>query len=408
MGPGDYWYRRSVEIAPTLAAARGNLGIALARARRLEEAVTECRRAVELMPLSAAAHNNLGNVLRDSARVTEAVLAYRQAIALQPDHAHAWNNLGSSLRAQGALDDAVAAVRHALHLQPTYSDAWSNLGNVLRERGELDEAMAAYRRALALRPDDGNIHGNLLMTSLYHPAFDQSAVRQGFQQWEKQHVEPLRVAITAFSNIPDPIRRLRIGYVSPDFRDHVTAQNLLPLFKEHDHAQFDIFCYADTAKSDEVTAQFRMLADSWRETTGVADEKLASMIRRDGIDVLVDLASHSPGHRLQVFARQPAPVQLSFAAYPGSTELAAIPARISDRFLEQMPPAGGHTSSPLLIDNYWCYAPACPDLAVNALPAGDSGHVSFGSLNAFCKINDAVLQLWAQILGAVRIRGFCF
>ena len=140
--------------------------------------------------------------------------------------------------------------------------------------------------------------------------------------------------ILPHANDRNPERRLRIGYVSPDFRDHVVGRNLLPLFRCHDHRNFEIICYSGGIRPDRLTDEFRQHADQWRNTAGVADEALAEMIRRDGVDILVDLTQHMAGNRLPMFARKPAPVQVSFAGYPESAGLDAIEYRISDRYLE--------------------------------------------------------------------------
>ena len=152
---------------------------------------------------------------------------------------------------------------------------------------------------------------------------------------------------------PNPERRLRIGYVSPDFRDHVVGRNLIPLFRRHDRRDFEIFCYSGVTKPDKLTEEFRQRADHWRNTAGVADEAFAEMIRRDGVDILVDLSQHMAGNRLPMFARQPAPVQVSFAGYPESTGVEAIEYRISDRYPGERAPRmsqAGEGREPRLLD----------------------------------------------------------
>jgi len=198
-------------------------------------------------------------------------------------------------------------------------------------------------------------------------------------------------------------RRLRVGYVSPDFRGHVVGRYMLPLFELHDRERFEIVCYSGVLRSDSITARFRSLADAWRETAGVSDEALAEMIRRDRVDILVDLTQHLAGNRLPVFARKPAPVQVSFAGYPDSTGLGAIEYRISDRhLLAGSADEGAGKERVCLIDSFWCYDPCGMDVEVNPLPARESGTVTLGCLNNFCKVNQRVLRLWARVLGKVK------
>jgi len=186
---------------------------------------------------------------------------------------------------------------------------------------------------------------------------------------------------------------------------------LVPLFHCHDHEQFEILCYSGVTRPDHLTEEFRQRGQHWCSTAGVGDGALAEMIRQDGVDILVDLAQHTAGNRLPVFARQPAPVQVSFAGYPASTGLEAIGYRISDRYLEGGAKGisdFGHQTSNMpteqvfLIDSFWCYDPCGVELALNELPAEESGRVTFGSLNNFCKTNEPVLRLWARVLGQVQ------
>jgi len=198
-------------------------------------------------------------------------------------------------------------------------------------------------------------------------------------------------------------RRLRIGYVSPVFLDEVVGRNLIPLFRRHDRRNFEILCYSGVARPDPLTAVFREHAHAWRSTVGVGDEALAEMIRSDGVDILVDLTQHMAGNRLPMFARQPAPVQVSFAGYPESTGLEAIGYRISDRHLE----AGSKVEDNrrkeqvCLIDSFWCYDPCGAEVEAGPLPALENGTVTFGCLNNFSKVNERTLSLWARVLGRV-------
>jgi len=317
-------YRRALALQPDFPEAYNNLGNALRERGQLEEAVAACRRALELRPDFPEACNNLGVALTRQGHLDEAVAAYRRALALNPSYPDAWNNLGGTLTNQEKLDEAAAACRQALQLQPGFAVAHYNLGNALRDRGQLDEALASFRQALQLKPGFIAALSTLIQTALYHPAFDRRALREECQRWEKQHAQPLRRFINPHGNTPDPARPLRIGYVSPDFRDNVIGRYLVPLFHCHDHEQFEVLSYSGVVQPDDLTEKFRQGAGQWRSTVGVGDEALVEMIRHDGVDILVDLTQHAPGNRLPVFARQPAPVQVSFAGYPESTGLTAI------------------------------------------------------------------------------------
>ena len=178
--------------------------------------------------------------------------------------------------------------------------------------------------------------------------------------------------------------------------------SLTPLLSAHDHEYFEIYCYADVARPDEITARLRPLADVWRSIAGLSDAQVARLVRQDGIDILVDLSMHMAGNRLLVFARKPAPVQVSWLAYPGTTGLSTIDYRL----ICYIDPPGLHDQnyseeSIRLPNAFWCYDPLAEEPAVSAVPAVENGCITFGCLNNFCKVNDSVLTLWAQVLNAV-------
>jgi predicted O-linked N-acetylglucosamine transferase (SPINDLY family) len=235
---------------------------------------------------------------------------------------------------------------------------------------------------------------------------DLPALAEEMRLWNQHHAAPLKGQIIAHDNDRDPDRRLRIGYVSPDFYAHVSEYFLDPLLKNHDHKKFEIVVYADVRRPDESTKRFEGYADLWHLTYGMDDQTLADRIRQDKIDVLVDLKLHTVGNRLLVFARKPAPVQTSWLGYPGTTGLDTMDWRLSDRFLE--PPEGPATvaaasaeRAAYLPDCFWCYDPMASEPSVNALPAKTAGFITFGSLNTFGKINDMTLELWLATLKAV-------
>ncbi len=397
-------YRNAIALKPDYPGAHYNLGNALIDKGQLDEAVGAYRQAVALKSDYPAAHTNLGNALREKGQPDEAIAAYRQAIALQPTLPEAHSNLGAALRDMGHLDEAIAACRQALALHPDFPEVHNNLGTACRDRGQPGEAIAAHRQALALKPDASDLHSNLLLTLNYDPGWDAPAIAEEHRRWNRQHAEPLRSLIEPQPNDRDPERRLRIGYVSPDFREHVVARFLLPLFENHDRQAFEVFAYAQVPAPDAMTQRLRTHTDRWRSLVGLSDAQAAALIRQDRIDILVDLALHTAGHRLLVFARKPAPVQVTFAGYPGSTGLAAMGYRLSDPYLD--PPGADETLSSeqtlRLPHSFWCYDPLdCGDLPVGPLPAELNGGITFGCLNNFCKINDGVLRLWSKVLQTV-------
>jgi predicted O-linked N-acetylglucosamine transferase (SPINDLY family) len=396
--------RLAISARPNSAEAHLNLGDALREKREFAAAVATYREAIRIRPDYAEAYSNLGNGMRDAGYPDKAIAAYRKAIAIKPDLAEAHNNLGNALNDLGQLDEAIAAYRAAIALKPKFAQALSNLGNVLKDTGELDEAIMAYRAAVAADPGFAAAASNLVFAVQLHPRYDAAAIAEESRRWDRQHAEPLRHLIVRHSNDRAPDRRLRIGYLSADFRNHVVGRNILPLFLQHDRNGFEITCYAHVTHPDEMTDRFQKSADRWRNIVGVSDEQAAALIREDKIDILVDLTLHLSGNRLLIFARKPAPVQATFAGYPGSTGLRCIDYRLSDPYLD---PAGMDQSvyseqTIRLPDSFWCYDPMdCRDVSVNALPAVEQNAITFGCLNNLCKVNDAVLSLWAKVLQQV-------
>jgi predicted O-linked N-acetylglucosamine transferase (SPINDLY family) len=411
------------------------LANALRDSGRIDEALVMYRRALAITPARAEVGNNLGLVLEMKGQFDEAIGAYEQALANQPNHVESLINLGHAFIRIGRIDDALAALRRALELQPDSAEAHYDLaikpnfaeienclGNTLREQGRLDEAIAAYRRALLINLGVSEFQSNIILALHFHPAQDDRPIAEEQQRWSWKfgHFPKVRTE-SGPDGQSNPDRRLRIGYISGDFRDHVVGHNILPIFRCRDHRDFEIVCYSGVERPDKFTEEFRQRADLWRDTVGLTDEALAQIVRQDGVDILVDLNQHTAGHRLAVFARRPAPVQVSFAGYPESAGVEAIECRISDRWLEgdKMQDAGHksqdgsappshpassdlHPASGLhLIDSFWCFDPCGMEVAVNESPAAKTGRVTFGSLHSFAKINEPVLRLWAQVLRAV-------
>jgi protein O-GlcNAc transferase len=337
-------------------------------------------------------------------RLEEAEHLYRLILARHPAHMPARQLCGVIAHQTGRSDLAVDLIRKAIALKPDHAEAHNNLGNALKETGQLDEAIAEFRKAIALNPSYHEAHSNLIFAMHLHPAYDALAIAEEHRRWDRQHVEPLRPAASEYPNDRRPDRRLRVGYVSADFRIHASAFFLAPLLKQHDRAQMELICYSHVVQPDSMTAQFKQDDDVWRDIVGLTDEQVADQIRRDSIDILVDLKTHTAENRLLVFAHKPAPVQVTWLGTPGGTGLTAIDFRLSDPYLD---PLGMDESvyserTIRLPETFWCYDPLDGHgIPVSPLPAPSRHAVTFGSLNNFCKVNDQVLALWAQVLRQV-------
>jgi predicted O-linked N-acetylglucosamine transferase (SPINDLY family) len=396
-------YRAAIELKPRFHFAYFNLGVALQRDNQLDGAISAYQSTIEVEPGHIEAHNNLGAALQSQGRYEEAAASFRQVIALAPDRASAYANLGTVLRPLDLLDEAIEAFRRAVALQPDLAEAYFNLANALRESQQVDEAMSCYRKALSLRPDFARAHSNFLYALHFIPDFDADAIADEHRIWYRQHAEPLRRFIPVHQNDRRPDRQLRIGYVSPNFLTHVAGRFILPVFRHHDRGEFHITCYDDSPRPDAVTDEFKRLSDGWCRIAGMSDDQVAARIHADEIDILVDLTLHMADNRLLVFARKPAPVQVSFTGYPASTGLPAIDYRFSDPYLD--PPGADDSRSceqiVRLPATFWCFDPPDAVEFSPSPPAMDCGHVTFGCLNAFAKVNAATVRRWAQVMHAV-------
>lgn len=398
-------FRRALALHPNHAEAHYNLATALRTTGSLADAIAEYRQATALRPDFAAAFNDLAAALLEQNNPDEAILACNHALSLQPDSPETRYNLGSAFKDQGLLDEAIAEYRKALELRPDFPQALVNLGSCLKDTARLDDALACYRQAETLRPD-GRALDNLLYTLCFHPDYNPKRTFEEHVRWNEKYARPLAGSIAPHPNdrsARSAESRLRIGYVSPDFRDHPIGRFLLPVLANHDHRAFEIFCYSDVRRADYATERSRSDADAWRDAAGMSDEKLASQIREDRIDILVDLALHMADNRLRVFARKPAPVQVTWLGYPGTTGLETMDYRLTDPYME--PPGDDDQfyseKTIRLPDSFWCFDPITHEPPVNELPALKNGFITFGCLNNFCKVTAQTLQMWGAILSAV-------
>ena len=395
-------YRQAAALKPDYVDAHNNLGGVLLLQARLQEAEASFRRVLELRPDFVAAWYNLGNALRDQGKQEQAIASYRRALGLEPNYAEAHNGMGIALATRGKLEEATASFRRAAELEPTCANAYSNLGNTLKSQGKLSEAVDCYRRAVELEPNHADAHSNLLLALQYFPTITLSELAAAHAEYERQHAEPLRSAWRPHENNRNPDRRLRVGFVSPDFVRHPVGYFLVRVLENLDPAQWEAAGYNDRTDTDGMTARLRAATTDWRDVRGLSDEELAQRIRDDRIDILFDLTGHTGRNRLLVFARKPAPIQVTWAGYVGTTGLKAMDYLLADR--HQVPlGAEVHYAEKILRmpDGYVTYDPPEHAPPVSPLPALQQGCFTFGSFNNPTKFNRRVFEIWAQILHRV-------
>ena len=395
-------YRQAIALKPGFAEAHNNLAAVLRDQDHWEEAAASCRRALELNPDLAEAHGNLGAILTRQEKFDDAAAQYRRALELKPDFAEVHNHLGVLLSAQREFDKAAVCWRQALALQPSFADVHHNRGVAFMQQGRADEASACFQKALEAKPQLAAARNAALVALQYQPSTTLTQLAAAHREYDERHAAPLRSTWRPHDNRPDPDRRLRLGFVSADLYFHPVGYFLVRVLENLDRRQAETVCYSDRLKTDAMTGRLRAAATNWRDARTMNDQQLADQIRADRIDIAFDLAGHTGGNRLLTFARKPAPIQISWIGYVGTTGLSAMDYLLADRY--QVPQtAEAHIQERVLRmpDGYVCYDPPRDASPVASLPALARGYVTFGSFNNPAKITPEVVELWSKILRRV-------
>jgi len=395
--------RAAVAGRPEMAEAWCELGTVCQRIGSLDEAIHCYHRAVSLQPSFLVAHYNLGAALRLADRLPEAIAAFQEALRQQPDFVEALVGLANCQNMVVRPDEAVAAATRALQLQPTNVLAAMYLAGGLQMQADLPAAIATFRRVIELEPTSAIQHSNLVYALNFCSAQDPVALFAEHKAWAARHAEPLTALAPPHANNRDPHRRLRVGYVSAHFRHHAVSFFAEPMIAAHNGEAFEVYLYSDVRAPDEVTARMRARATAWRETVGLTDEQVAQQVRDDQIDILVDLAGHIGGNRLPVFARKPAPVQVTYLGYQNTTGMTAMDYRLTDSHADPPGTTDAYYTEKLirLPGSFFCFQPPDPAPAVNPLPAHAKGFVTFASLNHIPKLTDEAFATWLEILARV-------
>jgi protein O-GlcNAc transferase len=393
-------YRLALAIKPDFAEAHYNMGSALKELGRLEDAAANYRRAVHINSRYVEAHSNLGGVMQDLGRHDDALASYRRALEIKPDFAEGHNNLGNALKNLGRLEDAVTSYGRALQINPEFSLAHSNMANALQDLGRLGDAVTSYRQALAINPDFAGAHTSLLFCLSHMEELSASELFGEHCRFGAQFEAPLRASWPAHGNTREPDRCLQVGIVSGDLREHAVAYFIEPVLAQLARVStLALHAYYNHAVEGQVTRRLRGYFQHWHAIAHVSDAALAQQIGDDGIDILIDLSGHTGENRLLCFARKPAPVQVSWLGYPGTTGLSAMDYYFTDRYL--LPPGAFDSQFTEKLVHLPANAPFMPDAsapAVNVLPALSKGYLTFGSFNRLSKLTPSTIALWSQLL----------
>ncbi len=393
-------YHQALRHRPGNAEAHSNLGWIFTEQGRFAEAVAAYEQAMRLKPDTAETYHNLGLVRRKQGMAGEAIRMFQRALQLKPDFAEVCYSLGNALCDGGQLEEGVGWFRRAIELKPDFAEAHNNLAGALAKLGHAELSVASFQEAVRLRPDLPEVQSNLLFGLNYDPGADPDAIFAAYRRWGES--QKSTTPLPEHANDPSPERRLRIGYVSPDLRQHALARYFEPILAHHDPRHVEVFCYAEVAVPDAVTTGMQKLAHHWRWTSGQTDSQVIERIRADGIDILVDLAGHTDKNRLRVFAQKPAPVQATWMGYLNTTGLTTMDYRLTDEILD--PPGMPVRDTEELFRlplGMCCFAPPIDAPPVAPLPALRRGYLTFGALHHLFKLNSAVYDTWSKLLHAM-------
>jgi protein O-GlcNAc transferase len=373
------------------------------QAGRLNEAESLYQQLLSRDPDSARACNGIAMIRFSKGEHETGLSLMSRAVELTPGQPEYHYNLGNMFNELARFDEAIASFSNAVKLNPDFIEAHTNLGSVLKDVGRLDEALAHFQAATDRCTTHRGCHSNRLYALYFSPHYDAKSIYDEHRNWNQQFARHFASQIRPHENDRNPDRRLRIGYVSPDLRFHPVGRFLVPLLTNHDRKQIEMIGYSAVEVTDEVTDKLKSATDIWRQVRHLSDDQLAEQIRQDRIDILVDLSLHMGGQRLLVFARKPAPVQVTYLSYCGTSGLDTIDYRLTDPHLD--PPGMDETcyseKSFRLAKTYWCYEPCIATPNVNELPAKEFGAITFGSFNNYCKVSPDTWNAWQQLLSEI-------
>ena len=372
-------------------------------AGKFEDALLQLRGWLSEHPEDSKAQSLLAGSLSETGQNDEACEMVDRVLAATPREPQQVCAAAEIHRRAGRFRRALELAVLACQLEPGNEAHWIVRARILEQLGNNLDSFHAYCRAVALAPQDLNLHSSQLFLLNRSALFSSKRTLAEHRRWAEKHADALTALAKEHGNIVDAGRRLRIGYVSADFRNHVLAFFIEPVIASHDPKQFEITCYSSSTQTDEFTRRLQGLVPRWRDIVSLDDDAVAALIREDAIDILVDLSGHTRGNRLPVFARKPAPLQLTWLGYLGTTGMKAMDYFIGGPQADPPDDADAEFCETILHlpVTSWCFREPPHAPVVSALPASRNGFVTFGSFSNFLRLDDGTFESWAQILKAL-------
>lgn len=372
---------------------------------QVEQELARLLQSLEENPRSAQLLLDLGIAFARHGDLSRSIQYFRRGTEVAPESSALQSNLGLSLQKCGRLSEAVDCYRKALQLDPAQSAAWHNLGNALNELGQVEEGRDAYRRCLEIAPDHVAARSDFLLSLHYRQDVSPGDVYKAHREWARRHALRRDTLQARPDYQRDVGARLRVGYLSPDFKRHSVAFFIEPVLEHHDRSRFHVFAYADVYSGDRVTRRIADKVESWRNVSALGVEAIADQILEDKIDVLVDLAGHTSFRQMLIMSLRLAPVQVTYLGYPDTTGLDTVDFRLTDEVADPQGRPDSYASEKLmrLPRGFLCYRPpASGEIPTPSdAPSLSRGFVTFGSFNNFNKTSPLTMDLWAAILRQV-------
>ncbi|MCK1338124.1 tetratricopeptide repeat protein [Bradyrhizobium sp. 38] len=392
-------FDRALVFQPRHAEAIAGTGMVCIELRHYEEAAAAIAAGLAIKPDSPKILAQRGRLNLDLSRLEQALADFDAALALSPRLEVALQGKAQVNILKGNTAEAMAAVQTLLEGNPRSDIGIALLASCYASQGEIATALGHLDAGLAIAPDYADLIGRKIFLLDYLPGADFAVQQAARKHWWDAIGAKLPQRALSPRKL-DPDKRISIGYVASEFRNHSAAFALLPVLRHHDHARFEIVCYSCSPLRDEMTDKFRSTADVWVDAWQFSDDELADRIQGDGIDILIDVSGHSTGNRLHVFARKPAPIQVTGFGHATGTGLQTMDHVLADPIF--IPPSARHLLAEKVHD-LPCLITIDPilDVPPSEPPMLRNGYVTFGVFNRIYKISDEAMSVWSTVMREV-------